>query len=140
VFALACAERLVRTSGAPSDSDLREALRVGWSAAMDGSGDCQLARLAVEMRDDLDGDEVAAVAYALGAVCGDDKAAWGAVSRALDAAFERVEYPEDARSFRPLDEDLATEPVQTELRWQEEALSRLAANGATAEVIDWLGA
>ena len=130
----------MRASGAPSASELREALRVGWSAAMDGSGDCQLARLAVEMRDDLDADEVAAVACALGAVCGDDKAAWGAVSRALDAAFERVEYPEDARSFRPLDEDLATKPVQTELRWQEEALSRLAANGATAEVIDWLGA
>jgi hypothetical protein len=118
---------------------LREALRVGRSAAVNGSGDCQPARSAIERRDDLDADDVAAVAYALGAVYGEDKAAWGAVSRALDAAFERVEYPDDARTFRPLRRGSRHQPVQTELRWQEEALSRLAAHGATAEVIDWLG-
>jgi hypothetical protein len=102
VFALACAARLVRASGAASQRDMDEALAVGWSVALGGAGDCQAVCSTLEPRDDLDNDEVAAVAYALGAVIGESEDAWAVASRAIDAAFERVEYPAGASTFRPL--------------------------------------
>ena len=92
VFALACAERLV-TARRPSEDPLHEVLAMGWSVALGGSGDCAAVRSEVENREDLDDDDVAAVAFALGAVIGNPGDAWSAASRAIDAAFERIPYP-----------------------------------------------
>jgi hypothetical protein len=92
VFALACAERLVTAARASRD-DLYEALAVAWPVALGGSGDCVNLRSKVEGREDLDNDDVAAVAFALGSVIGNPGDAWSAGSRAIDAAFERIPIP-----------------------------------------------
>lgn len=47
-----------------------------------------------------------------------DHTLWAA-ERALDAACERVPYPEDAAALRPLAEDAAAPAVRHEIRWRE---------------------
>lgn len=137
VLALACAQRVVRANG-KEFADIEDVLNSGWSVVQFGQGDCASLRRALESREDLDDDPIAAAAYAMGAVDGDAEAAWWATSRLLDSAFERVPYPAEATSFRPVAEDAQHETVRQELRWIDEALSLLEQQGATRGVIDHL--
>lgn len=122
VVALAGAERLVGVTASVRESELRLLLAQGW-AAVTGSRDLSRLREGLLERDDLDDDEVAAVTFALGAVMGSVQDAWWAVSRCLDAAFDRVPYPDDATSFRPVEEDAASPGVRREMEWHLAALS-----------------
>jgi hypothetical protein len=92
----------------------------------------------MDARGDLDDDAVAAVAFAVTAVIGSADDAWWAANRVLDQAFSRVEYPADARLFRPFAEDLASSQVQNEILWIDQALTRLEATGPSADVIEEL--
>jgi hypothetical protein len=134
-FALVCAERLVRRAPANIVGQLSEALAVGWSVAQGQEGDLASTRAHLEQRADFDSDPVAAAAYALGAVGGSADDAWQTASRSLDSAFDRIEYPVDASTFRPLAIDMATPVVQAELRWQDNALTMLEESGPSADVI-----
>lgn len=135
-FALACAEHLVTGERSPRQAELRSMLDQGWMALIDGTpANLSHLRQVLEERDDLDDDEVAAVAYALGAVSGSvDDARWGA-GRGRDAAYGRVPYPEDARTFRPLEEDTQSPEVQAELAWQRSAVSQSEDAGSLADLI-----
>lgn len=136
VFALAAAERLVAHSRPERDA-LRSALAVGWHVALngDGQGQGQAVREELERRSDLDEDDVAAVYSALGAAAGSAEDAEWAAQRCIDAAFDRVPYPEGRTVFRPLEVDTAHAVVQEELHWQTTALDLLESGGATPDII-----
>jgi hypothetical protein len=138
VFALACAERTVRTAGGQSEQAMNDALALGWSAVLGGPGDCGPPRASLQQRDDLENDEVAAVFYALGAVLGRADDAWWAATRAMDAAFERGERQPAKRRLRKRDKAAPSDAVQLELIWQREALQLLARDGAAGGVVQRL--
>lgn len=133
MFALACAERLVRA--ADRTGELRATLEAGWTVARGGSVDLARLQAELEERDDLDDDDVAATFFALGAAAGDPRACRAAAARARDAAFALAE---DGTAFRPLSNDAASPVVQAELAWQESAAAMLAADGPTGAVVAWL--
>lgn len=139
VFALAVAERLVAHSR-PEHDELRSALAVGWGLALNGDGPWQAVREELEQRSDLDEDDVAAVYLALGAAAGSAEDAEWAAQRGIDAAFDRVPYPEGLTVFRPLEVDTAHAVVQEELHWQMTALDLLESAGATPDIVDRLRA
>ena len=120
-FALSCAEHLVAGTGSSREDVLRNALDAGWSALLLAPTDLSDIVTKLEARDDLDEDEVAAVYYALKAIS-DPSHALYAASRAMDAAFARVPYPDGAPALRPLAEDADSPEVQRELAWQQAAL------------------
>jgi hypothetical protein len=135
-FALVCAERLLRYAPANVVEQLSEALAVGWSVVLGQEGDLTSTSAHLEQREDIDSDPVAAAAFALRAVgSGSADDAWQTANRSLDAAFDRIEYPVDASSFRPLAIDMATPVVQAELRWQDQALTLLEGSGPSEDVI-----
>jgi hypothetical protein len=138
VFALACAERLVRHAAPDVAESLQAPLSEAWSVALGGEGNLRAIRDEMDARGDLDDDAVAAVAFAMTAVIGSADDAWWAANRVLDQAFSRVEYPADARLFRPFAEDLASSQVQGEIRWIDQALTRLEGSGPSADVIEEL--
>jgi hypothetical protein len=138
-FALVCAEHLVRSAATATTLDLRGSVDKGWAALINGQLDPEVRQRLVES-DDLDEDEVAAVAYALGAVSGQTEDGWWAVSRCMDAAFDRVPYPDGARIFRPLELDAASHEVQQELRWQLIALDMVEEPGELAALVPRLRA
>lgn len=139
--ALGCADRLIATDGPRRRADLRRALETAWRLA--ASGDRHPAELAAAdllARPDVDDDPVAAVVYAIQAALGSSQAAAWAASRSLDAAFERVPYPPDTHSFRLLEEDMASDVVQLELRWQFRLADVVATASTVHEVRDWVEA
>lgn len=136
MFALACAERLVRAAGGPDD--LQTGLDAGWEVATGGSADLEALRSELEEREDLDDDEVAATFFALGAAAGSAKDCRAAASRAVDAAFALIPYHPEETTFRPLADDFASPQVQAELAWQRAAAARLVLDGPTGEVRAWL--
>jgi hypothetical protein len=105
-FALACAEHLVATEASRREDELRAIVHDGWDRH-----DVDVRRAALEERDDLDDDEVAAVALALDAVArgGPRDATLWTSGRALDAAYDRV----------------GEHQVRAELDWQSGALELL---------------
>jgi hypothetical protein len=137
VFALAVAERLVAESG-PELGALRSALAVGWRVALHGDGEWQKMRDELERRPDLDVDAVAVVYHALGAAAGSAEDVQWAVERGIDAAYDRVPYPEDVGVFRPLEVDTAKPAVQEELLWQRTVLDLLEESGVSREVVSRL--
>jgi hypothetical protein len=58
----------------------------------------------------------------------------------MDAAFDRVPYPDGARIFRPLELDAASPEVQQELRWQLIALDMVEEPGELAALVPRLRA
>jgi hypothetical protein len=134
-FALACAEHLVRVEASARQGELLEILATGWLTLAGRGKDLSALRASLETREDLDDDEVAAVALALDAVSGCSTAAWQAVSRATDAAYERVPYPPGLSEFRPLATDTAEPVVQQELRWQTRAMATLERSENLQEAI-----
>jgi hypothetical protein len=135
VMALASAEHLVTLTASDREGELRRTLALGWAALTTGPRDLSELRNGLEDRDDVDDDEVAAVAFALGAVMGSLEDAWWTVNRCCDAAFDRVPYPEDTTSFRPLDEDAGSPQVRRELEWQLAALSTAEESDSLATAI-----
>jgi hypothetical protein len=121
VFALACAEHLVAGTGSSREDVLRNALDAGWSALLLGPTHLSEIVTELEARDDLDEDEVAGVYYALKAISDPSHAPYAA-SRAMDAAFARVPYPDGSPAFRRLAEDADSPEVERELAWQQAAL------------------
>ena len=121
VFALSCAEHLVAGTGSSREDVLKNALDAGWSALLMGPTHLSEIVTELEARDDLDEDEVAGVYYAIKAISDPSHAPYAA-SRAMDAAFARVPYPDGAPAFRPLAEDADSPEVQRELAWQQAAL------------------
>jgi hypothetical protein len=119
---------------------LDAALETGWSVLVREADNCCDALTTLSAYDDRDDDAIAAVTFALGAVEGRAGDAWHAVARCIDTAFERVDYPADAREFRPLTQDIVSQPVQDELRWQDDVLTVLERSGATDDVISALRA
>ncbi|MCC2322250.1 hypothetical protein [Cellulomonas xiejunii] len=136
MFALACAERLVRAAGRADE--LRATLEAGWAVAGGGSADLAPLRSELDVREDLDDDDLAATYYALGAATGSAEDCRAAASRAMDAAFELVPYGPDETTFHPLADDAASPPVQAELAWQQAAAAKLVADGPTDAVAVWL--
>ena len=138
VFALACAERLVAADSSSRRKVLQEALDAGWAAVLEGSTERLSILESIDGREDIDDDAVAGVAHALMATSGASEHATAVSTRATDAAFEQVPYPDDASSFRELDDDFKTEVVQREYRWQKETLMQLAKADDLSQVIQQL--
>jgi hypothetical protein len=69
-----------------------------------------------ETRDNL--DPVAVTHYALSSVRGEAGAAWWAASRAMDQAFDGVEYPKDVVAFLPVEADAQSREVPAEIARQ----------------------
>jgi len=136
MFALACAERVVRAAG--RSDELRATLDAGWTVASGGSAELARLRSELDDREDLDDDDLAATYFALGAAAGSAKDCRAAASRAMDAAFALVPYGPAETTFHPLADDAATAPVQAELAWQQAAGARLAVEGPTDVVKAWL--
>ena len=111
-FALACADGAVGP-----DARLLGALESGWNALASG-GDVAQMLTRLERGHDLDDDPVAASHYALRSVQGDAGAAWWAASRAMDQAFDGVEYPENVVAFRPVEVDARSREVQAAITRQ----------------------
>ncbi|GAB3080104.1 hypothetical protein [Pedococcus soli] len=135
-FALACAEHLVAMEATPREAELRAALVHGWEALLGAQDDLGPLRARLEIRADLDDDEVAGVALALGAVMGGSEDAWWAANRARDAADARVSYREP--SFRPTDADAAERIMQNELNWQLDAITALEVDEPLSTVVTQL--
>jgi hypothetical protein len=106
-FALSCAARLVQASSHPRETDHLRLIARGWAALLGADDDAAAMRSQLSTSNDLDADEVAAVGFALGAVHGVAESAYWAASRARDAAFYRVLYEDERRTFRPLAVDAA---------------------------------
>jgi hypothetical protein len=140
VVALASAEHLVALSAPPDQEELRRFLALGWAALKTGHPDLSGSRDELLNRDDVDDDEVAAVAFALGAAMGSVNDAWWAVNRCGDAAFDRVPYLDDSTSFRPLSDDAASPQVQREVAWQQATLSLVEESASLATAIHRLRA
>jgi hypothetical protein len=134
-FALACADRLVAGNASPRAEELRTLLDLGWSGLTNGTARVTHVRAQLNAREDLDEDEVAAVAYALDSVLGDAGGALWAARRALDAAFDRIAYVADGTSFRPLADDEAEPVVQAELAWHEHALGAVESRTALPDLV-----
>ena len=110
-FALACAEGAVGP-----DVELLGALESGWNALASGGDGAQiLTRLE---RQELDVDPVAVTHYALSSVRGEAGAAWWAASRAMDQAFDGVEYPKDVVAFLAVEADAQSREVPAEIARQ----------------------
>jgi hypothetical protein len=124
-FALACAEHLVRITGAKPDLLITTA--EGWAALAGGTADLPDRIVELDTRSDCDDDDVACVAHALETVVSPQPAqnVLGAVDGAIAAAYDRVPYPEGATAFRPLSEDTRDPAVQQELTWQARTLTIL---------------
>ena len=111
-FALAYAEGAVGP-----DVDLLGALESGWNALASG-GDVAQILTRLERGQELDVDPVAVTHYALSSVRGEAGAAWWAASRAMDQAFDGVEYPKDVVAFLPVEADAQSREVQAEIARQ----------------------
>jgi hypothetical protein len=134
VFALACAERLVSLEASPRQAALHAAIAQGFEQLAGETRDLAALHAALSGREDVDDDEVAAVVFGLGAVMGLPDSAWSTAGRAFDAAYERVSYPVDATTFRPLEEDTADPAVQQEISWQEDAVKALESDQHWSEI------
>lgn len=132
-FALACAEHLVAMEATPREAELRAPLAQGWEALLGAPDDLGPLHARLEERADLDDDEVAGVAFALGAVMGGYEDAWWAANRARDAADARVSYREP--SFQPADADAAERIMQDELDWQLGAVAALEVDEPLSTVV-----
>lgn len=122
-FALACAEHLVRL--ASTKPDLLVKIADGWPVLAGDMRDLSDHLVELDTRSDGDEDDVACVAYALETVVRPHSSAsvlW-AMGRAVDAAYERVPYPEGAISFRRLSADTMDPAVQKELARQANTLT-----------------
>lgn len=139
--ALACADRLIATDDPARRAELRVALDTAWRLSESGARSLAEATAAELLaRPDVDDDPVAAVVYAIGAALGSSEAATWAASRSLDAAFARVPYPPHAQVLRPLEEDMASDVVQHELRWQLRVAEFVTTASTIREVKDWVEA
>ena len=139
-FAMACAEHLVSLEASTRESQLRAVLADAWVVLLGERGDLAERRRALAAREDLDDDEVAAVAFALDAVAelGRTDATLWAAGRAMDAAYTRVVYEPGATALRPLSVDTAEPVVQAELAWQAKAVGLLEGPGSLPEVVEAL--
>ena len=139
--ALACADRLIATDDPARRAELRGALDTAWGLSESGARSLAEAAAAdLLARPDVDDDPVAAVVYAIRAALGSSEAATWVASRSLDAAFARVPYPPHAEFFRPLEEDMASDVVQHELRWQLRVADLVSTASTVREVKDWVEA
>ena len=139
LLALACAERLVRSDTVPRTASIIPQLDQGWLAVVNTRINCAPALAALEDRRDPDDDAIAAVAYALRAVLGEEDSAWHAVNRMIDDAFERVSEEQRESSFRPLDEDFAAEEVQETFRWISATITLLNESRDTSKFVESRG-
>lgn len=89
---------------------------------------------ALERRPDVDDDVVAATIYALRASLGSLDEAWWAVSRFIDAAFDRAQYDQHETTVRSLDEDAGQPGVCSELAWLDRALTIAEASAEPREL------
>lgn len=137
LLAVGCADRLVRAAGAQIDDEVKQAVHSAWTAVTNGSSLSPAAITDLRNRDDVNDDPVAAIVHASEAVNGDRDSGWHAVTRLVDSASARVPYAPGESTFRPLDEDLRSEPVASEVRWLQEALRRLS-DGERSHAIVWL--
>lgn len=139
--ALACAARLIATEEPARRAELRVALDTAWVLAESGARSlAEAAEKELLARPDVDDDPVAAVVYAIGAALGSSEAAAWAASRSLDAAFARVPYPPHAQLLRALEDDMASDVVQHELRWQLRVAEFVAYASTVREAKDWVEA
>ena len=134
-FALACAEHLVGVEASPRQTELRAAIAQGFEQLAGEPRDLAALREALSSREDVDQDEVAAVVFGLGAVMGLPDSAWLTAGRALDAAYERVPYPADAMTFRPVEQDTADPAVQQEFLWHDWAVKSLESDQDLSEIV-----
>lgn len=139
--ALACADRLIATDDPGRRGELRAALDTAWGLSESGTRTlAEAAAAELLARSDVDDDPVAAVVYAIQAALGSSEGATWAASRSLDAAFAKVPYPPDAQFLRPLEQDVASDLVQHELRWQLKVADFVATASTVREVKDWVEA
>jgi len=136
--AIACADRLIHRFDDAIDAEVHEAVRSAWAWAAGTAWDPAATVDALEQREDLDDDAVAATAFAVQAVGGDTSGAWFAVNRLVDAAFARVPYAPDESAFRPLDVDMLAAPVRADLAWLHLVLAELRSDPGDTEAIDRL--
>jgi hypothetical protein len=116
-FVLICVEGVLWLAGTPDVADV-QALESVWQAQA-RPPDLEALLQGLYERDDLDDrDEIAALAFAVSALVGSSVDGLLAVRRLSASAFDRVPYPAEASSFRPLEEDAAHPVVLDELRWE----------------------
>jgi len=127
IVALACAQKLASAADS-TDPEISAALAMGRNREIEASV------TELEQRPDADSDVVASTIFALGASAGSLDEAWWAVSRFIDAAFDRAQYNEGETTFRSLDEDAARPEVQRELDWLERTLSIAEASADPLEL------
>lgn len=132
-FALGCAYGTLGSNRA----GLQAALKSGWTALVHGGDVAQTLR-DLENDYDLDDDPVAATYYALSSLGGEAGAAWSAASRAMDQAFDQVDYPGDAGAFRQLERDAQTQIVQSEITRQTQLLGAVESAPDLSAVINRL--
>jgi hypothetical protein len=134
-FALACAKHLVEASSQARKAELLGVIARGWAALLGAHDAAASMRSRLSTSNNLDDDEVAAVAFALDAVNGVPESAYWAASRALDAAFKRVPYEDEKRTFRPLAVDAARPIVQQEVAWQRQLPAQVEGPTALSELV-----
>ena len=121
MVAIACVQQLAASAHDPAP-EIAGVIAKGWDRSV---GATELSSLAdqLERRPDADDDLVAATIYSLRAYAGSIEDAWWAVSRFIDAAFERATWDDTLTSSDSLNNAAAQPAVRAELEWLQSIMT-----------------